>query len=189
MKNIHPLICRKTSVSLPDSAYRRLLAAKKMLSRNGIRFSDHEIYRRLFKEYLKNWRGRGLKTNGLRRYNREGQAYAIHPLYINQVLYASLWQRALHSGESISRMLDVAIRVYLPRLLETLLCAQDLRNSRYWNQRLARRKRQYADFFINYTCHTENNNGRILEYCQKAEIISKADLSVMEIWQLLHQAA
>ena len=25
MKNIHPLICRKTSVSLPDSAYRRLL--------------------------------------------------------------------------------------------------------------------------------------------------------------------
>lgn len=189
MKRIHPRICQKTSVSLPDSSYRRLLAAKKILSHNGIHFSDHELYRRLFKEYLKNWRGRGLKTNGMRRYNCDGKAYKIRPLYLNQVLYASLWQRALHSGESISRMLDVAIRVYLSRFLETLLCSPTLKNFRYWSLRLSRRKRQYPDFFINYTCETENNNGQLLQYSQKTELISKAGLSVMEIWQFLHHCA
>jgi hypothetical protein len=194
VKYIHPLRCMKTSVSLPRESYRRLCAARKIFARNGIRYSEQEIYRRLFKLFLKNWRGRGVKTNGLRRYNADGKSFEVHPLYINQVLYAALWQRALHSGESISRMLDVAIRVYLRQLLESLLSTPEpqgtsVRNASYWMARYSLRNRQAPDFFINYLCHTRNNDPSGLEYSQSMEIISKADLSPMQIWDLLRRAA
>ncbi len=189
MKEIHPLKNKKTSISLPGVSYRRMCAARKVFARNGIRYSEQEIYRRLFKDFLKNWRGHGKKANSLRRYNADGKAYEIHPLYINQVLYAALWQRALHSGESISRMLDVAIRVYLPRMLEDLLRSVNSPNSRYWMARYGRRVRQYPDFFINYLCQTRSNDGNGLEYLQSVQIISKADCGPMQIWDLLHSCA
>lgn len=188
MKAIHPSVHRKTSVSLPAMSYRRICAARLIFARYGIHYSDQEIYRRLFKLFLKSWRGQGRKTNGLRHYNKDGKSYGVHPLYINQVLYAALWQRALHSGESVSRMLDVAIRVYLPRLLESLL-GQGEGNSIYWKTRFRRRTRTFPDFFINYTCQTGINDGIKLSYAQETQIISKGDLSVMEIWDLLHRAA
>lgn len=194
MKYIHPAHHRKTSVSLPRISYRRLCAARKIFARHGIRYSDQEIYRRLFKLFLKHWRGRGRKSNGLRRYNARGKSFEIHPLYINQVLYAALWQRALHSGESISRMLDLAIRVYLPRLLESLLrqapSARSARpNNLYWAKRYGQRPHHYSDFFINYLCRTQRNDTGGLEYMQHTQIISKAGLSAMQIWDLLHLAA
>jgi len=194
MKQIHPLRSLKTSISLPSVSYRRLQAARKIFARHRIRYSEQEMYRRLFKFFLKNWRGRGLKTNGLRRYNVEGKEYEIRPLYINQVLYAAIWQRALHSGESVSRMLDLAIRVYLPRLLESLLGQADFSSrvnakSAYWSVRSNRRKLQYGDFFINYTCRTKKNAIGHLDYAQKTEIIYKEHLSVMEIWNLMLTAA
>lgn len=194
MKNIHPHRCLKTSVSLPRNAYRRVLATRAIFARNGILYSEQEIYRRLFKLYLQNWHGRGSKTNGLRRYNANGKAYEIHPLYINQVLHAALSQRAQHSGESLSRMLDVAIRIYVPRLLESLLHDEppwsvSSANHRYWVARYARRARHYSDCFINYECQTLNNNPGSLEFRQKTQIVLKSDLSLMEIWELLHTAA
>jgi len=181
MKKISPIRYHKTSVSLPEGAYRRLTAARRIFARHGIIYSDQEIYRRLFKHYLKNWRGRGQKTNGLRRYNRDGKSYEVHALYINQVLHAALWHRAMHSGESISRMLDVAIRIYIPRLLEEILCysAQVMtfrRNKAFWNSRYARRKHQYPEFFINYQCRTEKNDPKGLHYMQKVEILSETEL-------------
>lgn len=181
MKTITPLRSHKTSVSLPRASYRRLTAARKIFARNGLFYSDQELYRRLIKHYLKNWRGRGRKSNQSRRYNTNGKVYEIHALYINQVLYAAAWQRSLHSGESVSRMLDVAIRIYLPRLLEELLC-QDFQlmpsfsNSMYWRERYARRSRQYPDFFINYDCITEINDATELKYIQNMRIISKPEL-------------
>lgn len=194
MKKIHPSHRQKTSVSLPAASYRRLCAGRKVFFRNGIHYSDQEIYRRLLKFYLKNWRGRGRKTNGLRRYNADGKSYAVHPLYVNQVLHAALWQRAIHSGESISRMLDCAIRIYLPRLLESLLCVEfpgviPRGNAAYWSARYLRRKRRYPDFFINYECRTPRNDAEGLDYLQNMRIISKANLSPMQIWDLLHTAA
>lgn len=194
MKRIHPFKCLKTSVSLPDTAYRRLCAGRKIFARNGIYYSEQEIYRRLLKYYLKNWRGRGLKTNRTRRYNADGKSYQVHSLYVNQVLYAALWQRALHSGESISRMLDCAIRVYLPRLLEGLLGQPNSRgflsvNSAYWAHRYQRRKVRYSDFFINYVCETLQNDAQGLEYSQKLQILHKSDLSLMQIWEMLNIAA
>lgn len=191
MKEIRPTNHQKTSVSLPDVSYRRIGAARLIFARHGIHYSEQEIYRRLFKFFLKSWRGHGRKTNGLRRYNADGKSYSIHPLYINQVLYAALWERALHSGESISRMLDVAIRVYLPRLLESLLGQEgaQVRGSRYWKRRYQNRTNQYSDFFINYECQTEANDGIWLAYSQKTQIIYKTSLSLMEIWQMMHRAA
>lgn len=194
MKQIHPLRSLKTSVSLPHLSYRRMQAARKIFGRHGIFYSEQEIYRRLFKFFLRNWRGRGLKTNALRRYNADGKEYTIRPLYINQVLYAALWQRALHSGESVSRMLDLAIRVYLPRLLESLLGQSDVsrrpdKKNAYWAIRYRLRKSRYTDFFINYACRTQKNDSAVLEYSQSTEIISKEQLSIMEIWNLMLTAA
>jgi len=194
MKQVYPFKYLKTSVSLPDASYRRLSAGRQIFARNGIYYSDQEIYRRLLKHYLKNWRGRGLKTNRTRRYNADGKSYQVHPFYVNQVLYASLWQRALHSGESISRMLDCAIRIYLPRLLESLLGQPDMRgrfsgNYAYWASRYESRVVKYSDFFINYECLTAQNDGRGLEYLQKMQIIQKSALSLMQIWELLTTAA
>lgn len=191
MKAIHPSRHRKTSVSLPIASYRRICAARLIFVHHGIHYSDQEIYRRLFKFFLKNWRGHGRKTNGLRRYNANGKSYEIHPLYINQVLYAALWQRALHSGESVSRMLDVAIRVYLPRLLESLLGQEGTQTSNlpYWKRRYQNRTSHYPDFFINYVCQTTANDGIWLSYTQQAQIIDKTSLSLMEIWEIMHRAA
>lgn len=191
MKRIHPFTHKKTSVSMHQSSYRRLCAARKIFARHGIHYSDQEIYRRLFKHFLKNWRGRGPKSNGLRRYNARRSDYEIHPLYINQVLYGALWQRALHSGESISRMLDFAIRVYLPRLLEEILRSEgnSRENANYWESRYQRRKRQYSDFFINYSCTTRESTSNRLEYLQETQIIAKAGLSPMQIWDLHLKAA
>lgn len=194
MKPIHSQIHKKTSISLPRNSHRKMSAARRVFARNGLLYSEQEIYRRLFKIFLKHWRGGGVKTNGLRRYNASGKGYEIHSLYINQVLYAALWQRALHSGESISRMLDVAIRVYLPRLLESLLSVSSRRpepgrNIKYWSGRYARRHNTYPDFFINYSCHTYNNASGHLQYTQEMQIISKAGLSIMEIWNLMLTAA
>jgi hypothetical protein len=187
MKIISPTKYHRTSVSLPRVAYRRLTAARRIFARHGIVYSDQEIYRRLFKHYLTNWRGRGRKTNGLRRYNCDGKSYEVHALYINQMLHAALWQRAIHSGESISRMLDVAIRVYLPRLLEEILSYSSrvsfsTHSRAYWAARYSRRKRQYPELFINYQCRTERNDAKGIQYLQKVEILSETELLRGDFW-------
>lgn len=195
MNRVSPLISHKTSVSLPQSSYRRILAARKILARNCVYLSEQAIYRRLFKFYLKNWRGEGLRTNGLRRYNATREKHDIHPLYINQVLHAAVSERALHSGESLSRMLNFAIRIFLPRLMEQMLsrsaaCGScSATNHAYWAARLARRSRHYPDFFINYSCKTLRNDGIILQYAQASQIISKSGLSPWQVLELMRIAA
>lgn len=187
MQAIHPLQHHKTSVSLPTSAYRLMRAGRTTFFRNGIRYSEQEMYRQLFKYFLKNWRGRG-SSKGPRRYNAGGKSYEIHH-YINEVLYSALWQRAIHSGESISRMLQCGDPYLFARILEELLRSPQLRNSHYWATRYNRRPNQYPDFFINYQCRTANNNQYGLDYRQTIQIISKADCSAMQIWHLVHSAA
>ncbi len=195
MKRLSPLAFHKTSVSLPVASARRTLAAGRILSRNGIKLSEQEILRRLLKLYLKNWRGRRLKSDTPRRYNQSAGLYTIRPLYIDQVLYSAAWERAIHSGESVSRMLDFAIRTYLPRLLESLLSSSQRigqtrpYNAAYWRKRLLARKAQYPDFFINYRCQTHENNNQVLEYQQRTEIISKTGLSPWEILDLMRIAS
>ena len=195
MQEISPFNHHKTSISLRHASHRRVKAAQKILARNGIHFSEQRIYQSLFKIYLISWRGRKLKSATLRRYNADGYAYEVHPLYINQVLHAALWQRAVHSGESISRMLDFAIRHYMARLLEEFLHTptrrnvRSVRNAAYWAMRLARRRHPFSGYFIKYVCETRRNDIDGLEYLQHAKIIPKKGLSAAEMGYYLQTAA
>jgi hypothetical protein len=117
------------------------------------------------------------------------------PWYVDKVLYRVLAERALHSGESVSRMLDFAIRHYLPRLLEQSLrnpYTRDVRGQRnfsYWDSRYQRRRNKRPDLFIIYSCETRENSMRALEYVQRYEIIPKTGLSPAEILHLMRYAA
>jgi len=157
--------------------------------------SESEVLSRLAKEYLQRWRGAGQKSATARRYNADTGAYRIRPWYVDRVLNALLWQRALHSGESISRMLDFAVRFFLPRLLENLLgvrrgySRQSQINIDYWRRRSEARPRKYGEVFINYQCQTHENRDGQLKFTQSAVQTPKKGLSPGEILHLLKHAA
>jgi hypothetical protein len=165
------------------------------LRRNGIDFSESELLAWLAKEYLQRWRGEGVKSATARRYNPGKGGYRVRPWYVDRVLYSLLWQRAIHSGESVSRMLDFAIRFYMPRLVEILLRnprggkRHSGSNSVYWRRRSSARARQLPQVFINYQCDTLENKSGPLDYRQKAVFIAKAGLSPHEILYWLRNAA
>ena len=104
------------------------------------------------------------------------------PWYIDKILYSVLWERAVHSGESISRMLDFAIRHYMPRLLEEYLSsciagdARSERNSAYWRGRYEQRPKPRMEIFITYACSTEKNDETGLCYRQEYKILRKREL-------------
>lgn len=189
MQDISPLEYHSTSISLRPASKRRLTAARKILLRNGITWSESELLRRLAKVYLRHWRGNQLKSATARRYNRsiKGKKYVRVAWYADRMLYAVLWQRAIHSGESISRMLDFSIRMFLPRLLEECLrspmpgCARASRNSNYWERRFRRRPKPQLEIFITYQCKTEINGPTGLRYWQEYEILRKNQLFIHNI--------
>ncbi|GAB4427931.1 MAG: hypothetical protein OHK0011_10020 [Turneriella sp.] len=116
----------------------------------------------------------------------EGEKYVRMAWYVDQMLYAILWQRAIHSGESISRMLDFAIRHYLPRLMEESLrspmpgCARAARNYTYWHERFVRRPKPQSEIFITYQCKTNENSPSALAYSQEYKIYPKNALPIAE---------
>ncbi|GAB4442770.1 MAG: hypothetical protein OHK0011_25150 [Turneriella sp.] len=172
-------------------------AALKVARRNGLDWSESELLRRLAKLYLQAWRGRGRKSATARRYNRvrEAQKYRRIPWYVDRILYSVLWERAVHSGEAVSRMLDFAIRHYLPCLLESALCnpysryPRAQRNFPYWQARYQGRRNKRPDLFITYQCETRENNQTGLTYSQRYEIIPKTGLSPGDILHLMRHAA
>lgn len=188
MQNISPLEHHLTSITLRPGSRRRLHAARKVLFRNGVAWSESELLRRLAKLYLRHWRGSRLKSATARRYNRsiKGEKYVRVAWYADRMLYSILWQRAIHSGESISRMLDFSIRMYLPRLLEECLrspmphVASARRNSRYWQERYERRRSPQSEIFITYQCKTQFNSPSGLRYVQEYKIFRKNQLGTRE---------
>lgn len=187
MQKIDALEHHHTSLSLRVKSCRSVTAARKILRRNGLTLSESEILTSLAKEYLKRWRGEGKKSATPRRYNVEAAAYRIRPWYVNRVLYSALWERGIHSGESVSRMVDFAVRFYLPRLLEVLLrvrragVRQSPSNIAYWARRSMARKRAYREVFINYQCKTYLNHAGDLIYMQVCTQVPKKGLSPAEI--------
>ncbi len=178
-----------TSVSLRPGSKRRLKAALLILARNGIVWSESELLQRLAKVYLRHWRGRKKKSASLRRKNASiaGIRYVRVPWYVNRVLYAALHERALHSGEAVSRMLDFAIRYFMPRFMEELLrepmpgCAFAQRNLKYWRARYKERKNPRPEIFVTYQCKTELNAPGGLAYRQEYRILTKKQLFASEI--------
>lgn len=147
------------------------------------------------KLYLQQWRGVSEKSASTRRYNSERFEYVIRPWYVNKVLYSAMWQRAIHSGESVSRMLDFAVRNYLPRLLEDLLripmpgCHRAVRNAPFWTKRYDNRKHKSPEGFINYSCKTTENQKTNICYVQQSTFFPKSNLEPAEILHLTRYAA
>jgi hypothetical protein len=195
MQKINAFEHHRTSLSLREKSCRRVAAARKILARNGIRMSESELLSRLAKEYLLRWRGQGKKSATARRYNASAGLFRVRPWYVDRVLYSLLWERAIHSGESVSRIVDFAVQHYLPRLLELLLRnplprnRRSMKNAQYWRQRADSRPAQQAEHFINYECQTHFNHGGQLIYTQYSSPISKKGLSPGEILNLLKHAA
>lgn len=197
MQTINSEQYHSTSVSLRKVSRRRFWAALKILRRNGVPWSESELLRRLAKLYLRHWRGRGVKSATARRYNREfaGEKYVRVAWYVDRVLYAVLWERSVHTGESISRQLDFAIRHYMPRLLEEFLSspmpgsARARRNHTYWRNRLEKRPHPQPDVFITYECCTAENSHSALRYAQEYRIYRKNELSSGDILYLLRRAS
>lgn len=189
MQNISPLEYHSTSISLRPASKRRLTAAQKILLRNGVVWSESELLRRLAKVYLRHWRGTQLKSATARRYNRsiKGEKYVRVAWYADRLLYSILWQRAIHSGESISRMLDFSIRMFLPRLLEEYLRSpmpgfdRSSKNSIHWQRRFERRSNPQPEIFITYQCETEMNTLAGLRYRQEYKILRKNQLFTHDI--------
>lgn len=183
MANIRRFEYRHTSVSLRKSSARRLKAAVLVFRRNGVAWSESEVLRQLAKLYLKCWRGRGKLTAGGRRYNESiaGTQYCQRPWYVEKYFARILWQRALHSGESVSRMLDFAIRHYMPVLIENVLRnpyrqeGRAQQNYAFWASRYSSRRRKHQVIFINYKAETRENSPEALEYIQRYAIFHRLD--------------
>lgn len=196
MQHISVQSSHSTSVTLRPGSRRRFRAGLEILRRNGVEWSESELLRRLAKIYLRHWRGSNLKSATARRYNRtlKGTRYERVAWYADRVLYSVLWQRSIHSGESISRMLDFAIRAYLPRLLEEYLRnakpGSDIRNRNrtYWAARFASRYKPQPDLFITYQCKTELNSPIGLRYVQEYLIHRKNKLTTGDILHLMQHA-
>lgn len=197
MNTISPLRFHRTSLSLRPRIYRKARAALLILRRNGVVWSESELFSRIAKVYLQRWRGNGLKSATSRRYNARisSQAYVVRPWCVDQMLYASLWERTVHSGQSVSRLVDFALRNFLRSFLESILRtpmprhARAQRNAEYWRARYAQRRRTFPDLFINYSCVTRENAKGNLEYVQRIEIIPKTGLSPGDILYLMRHTA
>ncbi len=141
-----------TSVSIRSDSFGQMKSAQTVLAGKAIIRTEQEMFRDLLQIYLCKWRGGGSRTSSLRRYNLKGKNYIIKSLYIESGFSAALWTRAVHSGVTISRMLDFAIRYYL---------------STYVNQ-------QYSllagistgELSIQYQCNTWKNSGSNLQFVQ-----------------------
>lgn len=162
--------------------------------RLGLDMSESQLLHNLAKMYLQAWRGRGNKSATARRYNIEIEEHRYRRVswYVSKVLYSALWKRGIHSGESISRMLDFAIRQYSKRLVEELLSNPYERNPRaqraypYWAARAEQRRRKRPWPFVTYACVTEENSATGLRYRQESRILTKTELFALTtpLWPL-----
>lgn len=155
MDNLNLTTTRLTSVSLRKDSFQRLKVAQKMLSGKAIFLSEQAMFRGLIRLYLNKWRGGGCRTGGLRRYNLKGKGYLVKPLYLEMELAFRAWGRAVHSGVSVSRMLDFAIRHYLHIFVQGQMTDQVMPS--------------HDKSAINYQCFTWKNSDLNLYFMQRID--------------------
>ncbi len=156
----------RTSVTITPKCKRRIKAALLILKRNGVIWSESDLLRQLAMLYLQSWRGNKLKSATARRYNNtiKGWRYVRVSWYIDKVLYSILWERGVHSGMSVSRMLEFALQYYMPRLMEVILRnpirgnAASQRNAPYWQKRYEQRARPKPKIVVIYAAKTQMNS-------------------------------
>ncbi len=120
-----------------------------------------------------------LKSATARRYNLsvlEGK-YVRVSWRMDKLLYSILWERAIHSGMSISRILEFSLRYYLRRLLEEALrtpvqeSVDEKGNLFFSLGGDFRRKIDKPKVLITYRCLTLRNSRERLKYWQKYDIL------------------
>jgi uncharacterized membrane protein len=165
---------RRTSVTMRTATRATLQEALALFLARGLNFSEQRLMRECLRLALKFWRGRRDIARRNKKYNQCLGPYEIVPFYTTEALRSIACARCHHSGISLSRMMDFAIARYLPRVIEEWLSVEfywrDRKDIAAWAGRYARR-RASSDFVINYDARTEKNNGIILEFCEKSEIL------------------
>jgi hypothetical protein len=159
-----------TSISLGSTSHVSIKNAMHSLQVKSIYWSEQEIIRRCLAIYLKCWKGRGEKSGCARRYSRSGIGTKVRPISLNQLLYLTLWARAIHAGVSISRMAEVAIRIYLPRLVTSIQPKLGVRGDSSSHPVQAQTKLRVERKIINYSCITHGNRAEGLSFTQNIEI-------------------
>lgn len=165
---------RRTSVTLRTSTRHLLQAALSLLSTRGIRYSEQRLIRECLRIALKLWRGRSNIARRGKKYNARSVPYEIVPFYSTEALRSACWLRCHHSGISLSRLMDFAIGCYLKRVTEGWLMRRyhwrDEADVRIWKT-LYRKRLHRSGFVISYSAHTLKNDGRVLEFTEKSEIL------------------
>ncbi len=144
------------------------------LAGKKIEFSEQKLMRECLRIGLKFWRGRRKMAMRNKKYNRCAGPYEVVPFYTTEALRSAALARCHHSGLSLSRLMDFAIRHYLQRVLEYWLrfdySWRDRADAERWRARYALR-RGAADFVISYSALTQKNDGILLDFSEKTEIL------------------
>jgi len=179
MQYIDRFQVHQTSITLSPKSKALLKAALGTLEDKGLDWSESKLLHRLAMLYLQSWRGNKLKSATARRYNEpvtDGKYERVSWL-MSKALYSVLWERAIHSGMSISRMLEFAVRYYLRRLLEQILRTPvEISEDKEGNLSITlggdfRPRIDKAKILITYRCLTIRNSTERLKYWQKYEIL------------------
>jgi hypothetical protein len=165
---------RRTSVTMRSATRAKLKVAVQALGACGLNFSEQRLMRECLRLALKFWRGRQNIARRNRKYNSCIGPYEIVPFYTSEALRSVAGARCHHSGISLSRMMDFAIAHYLQRVMEGWLRVsfywRDKEDVAVWSEKFALR-RNSAEFVISYEARTESNNGVVLDYREKSEIL------------------
>lgn len=153
---------------------RRLRTGVAMLNGRGINLSEQRLIRECLRLALKFWRGRKHIAARNRKYNKRLGPYEIVPFYTTEALRRVAHARCHHSGISLSRLVDFSIANYLSRVIEYWLRFEyrhrDMADAAAWSEKYERRLHR-SDFIISYDARTENNDGVLLNYTEKSEIL------------------
>lgn len=164
---------RPTSVTMRSRVREKLTKAKNQLAARGLGFSEQRLMRECLRLALRFWRGRRAMASRSKRYNQRSGPYEIVPFYSTEALRQVSVLRCHYSGISLSRLMDFAVRFYLPRLVESWLSVpfhgRDAADLEFWNV-IYRKRPNREDFVITYASQTMRNEEFGLEYAEKYEI-------------------
>jgi hypothetical protein len=165
---------RRSSLTLRGKTRVRLRQAAKTLQSKGIMFSEQRLLRECLRIALRLWRGHAGIARRCRRYNKSKGPYEIMAFYTTEALRSVACARCHHSGISLSRLVDFSITVYLQRVIEEWLSFPrgklSAEEALPWAERY-RQRRHISGFVISYESETEYNNGRLLHFSEKSEIL------------------
>ncbi len=173
MKHLDLSPLRPTSVTLRTAMRERLKETVRLFAGRGIRYSEQRLMRDCLRLALRFWRGQRNMAARSKRYNPRSGPYEIVPFCSTEALRSVCMARCHHSGISLSRLMDFAVRYYLQRVTEDWLRNdfywRDKADVEIWNAKYRQRKNR-SEFIISYASRTEKNDAVALEYVEKYQI-------------------